>query len=65
MPQREGPRLKKEKHALAEERLRRAFLEGRDYRGKDEDLALVKRKHRELSPERVRRVIAGEGRVER
>ncbi len=63
--QRKEPRLEKRKHAAAEERLRRAILEGRDYEGKDEDIALVKRKHRELSPERVRRVIAGEGRVGR
>ncbi len=58
---REGPRLEVVKHREAEERLRRAILEGRDYPGKDEDLALVKRKQRELGPDRLRRVLGGGG----
>lgn len=55
-----GPRLEKVKHQAAEQRLRRAILEGRDYPGKTEDLELVQRKQRELGPERLKRV-AGEG----
>ena len=58
---REGPRLEKVKHQAAEERLKAAILEGRDYPGKDEDLELVQRKQRELGPERLRRVVGGEG----
>ena len=55
-----GPRLEKVKHQAAEERLRTAILDGRrDYPGKDQDLALIKRKQRELGPERLRRVVGG------
>ncbi len=59
MPQHEGPRLEVVKHQAAEERLRRSILEGRDYPGKDEDLALVRRKQRELGPDRLRRALGG------
>ena len=59
MPPREGPRLEVVKHLEAEERLRRAVLEGRDYPGKAEDLARVKRKQKELGRERLRRAIGG------
>ena len=58
MPQREGPRLEKLKHIQAERRLKEAVLEDRgDYPGKAEDVELIRRKHRELSPQRMRRVI--------
>jgi len=57
MPQREGPRLEKLKHLEAERRLKQAVLEGRDYEGKDADLRLVRRKQRELGPERLRRAV--------
>lgn len=57
---REGPRLEKLKHAGAEERLKASILDGgRDYPGKAEDLALIKRKQRELGPERLKRVVEG------
>ena len=59
MPPREGPRLEVVKHLEAEERLRRAVLEGRDYEGRDADLARIKRKERELGRERLRRAIGG------
>jgi hypothetical protein len=59
MPPREGPRLEKVKHQQAEDRLRHSILEGRDYPGKDEDVALIQRKARELGPERLRRVVGG------
>ncbi len=59
---REGPRLEVVKHQAAEDRLRRSILEGgRDYPGKDADILLVQRKGRELGPERLRRVLEGEG----
>ena len=58
---REGPRLEVVKHQAAEERLRQAILEGRDYPGKAEDLERVQRKQRELGPERLKRVIGGGG----
>jgi hypothetical protein len=41
----------------AEERLRKAILGGFDYEGKAEDLELVRRNHRKLGPERLRRVL--------
>ncbi len=53
--QRKEPRLEKQKHLLAERRLETAVLEGRDYPGKAENIALVKRKLKELGPERLRR----------
>ena len=56
-----GPRLEVVKHKAAEERLKAAILEGRDYEGKDGDLELVQRKQRELGPERLRRVVGGGG----
>ena len=60
MPRREGqPRREVAEHLAAEERLRRAVLEGRDYEGKAEDLERVKRKQRELGDERLRRAIGG------
>lgn len=55
-----GPRLEKVKHHAAEQRLRTAILEGRDYPGKAEDIRLIKRKQRELGHERLKRVL-GEG----
>ena len=55
----EGPRLEVLKHREAESRLRVALLNGQDYPGKDEDLELVRRKQRELDPERLRRVLGG------
>ncbi len=55
------PRLEVLKHQAAEARLRDAILEGRDYPGKDEDIALIKRKQRELGDERLKRFV-GEGR---
>lgn len=58
---REGPRLEKVKHLEAERRLRTSILENRDYEGKEEDVALIKRKTRELGHERLKRVIGGGG----
>ena len=54
-----GPRLEKVKHQAAEERLRRSILEGRDYPGRAEDLALVQRKQRERGARGVRRALRG------
>lgn len=57
---REGPRLEKLKHAGAEERLKASILDGgRDYPGKAEDLALVRRKVKERGARGVRRVVEG------
>jgi hypothetical protein len=61
MQRERSPRREVLKHRQAEERLRRAFLEGRNYVGMAEDIALVKRKQRELGPERLRRVVEGGG----
>jgi hypothetical protein len=55
--QRNEPRLEKRKHLLAERRLETSILEGRDYEGKDEDIALVRRKRHELGDERLRRAV--------
>ena len=41
------PRLEKRKHLEADRRLRTAILEGKDYPGKEEDFALIRRKRRE------------------
>jgi hypothetical protein len=41
------PRLEKRKHLEADRRLRTAILEGKDYPGKEEDFALLRRKRRE------------------
>jgi hypothetical protein len=46
-----GPRLEVQKHLDAERRLKRSILTGKPYEGKEEDLELVRRKHRELSRE--------------
>lgn len=61
MPPREGPRLEVIKHREAEQRLRDAILENRSYPGMDEDIALIKRKARELGPERLKRFVGGGG----
>jgi hypothetical protein len=52
-----GPRLEKLKHLDAERRLRAYVLSGRDYAGRNEDVALVRRKARELGDERLRRAV--------
>ena len=52
-----GPRLEKLKHLEAERRLRASVLSGTDYPGKAEDVALIKRKARELGDERLRRAV--------
>jgi hypothetical protein len=58
MPQPErGPRLEKLKHLDAERRLRASVLSGQDYAGKAEDVALIRRKARELGDERLRRAV--------
>jgi hypothetical protein len=60
-PERDGPRLEKLKHIQAERRLKEALAEGlRDYPGKAEDLEIISRKHRELSPKSMRRLIRDE-----
>ena len=51
-----GPRLEVRKHKAAEMRLKRSILTGKPYEGKEEDLELVRRKHRELSREKLREV---------
>ncbi len=53
-----GPRLEKVKHQAAESRIRDSVLrrergESWDYAGRDEDLALIRRKRHELGPERL------------
>ncbi len=58
--EREGPRLEVLKHQAAEQRLKASILENRDYPGRDEDLALIRRKRRELGDERLKRILEGE-----
>jgi hypothetical protein len=53
----EGPRLEKQKHLDAERRLKASVISGTDYEGKAEDVALIKRKARELGDERLRRAV--------
>ncbi len=53
-----GPRLEKVKHAAAEARIRESVLRRErgaswDYEGRDEDLAIIRRKRHELGPERL------------
>ncbi len=59
--ERERPRLELLKYRDAEERLRAAILEGRDYEGKEEDFEIVRRKKRELGFERYQRFVGGGG----
>jgi hypothetical protein len=56
-----GVRLEKAKHIAAEKRVKEALERGiPDYEGKDADLELIRRKHRELSRRRMARVIQRE-----
>lgn len=52
-------RLEQIKHIEAEQRLKTSILEGKPYPGKSEDLALVRRKYRELGPECYQRALDG------
>jgi hypothetical protein len=59
-----GPRLELRRHAAAEARVRASVLrrergESWDYEGRDDDIALIKRKTRERGPAGVRRVLRG------
>ncbi len=62
--QREGPRLEVVKHREAEARVRASILRREmgqpwDYEGRDEDIAIIKRKTRELGHERLKRFVGG------
>ena len=51
--------MEKVKHYEAEQRLRRSILEGKPYPGKEEDLRLIRRKHKELSAQKLREALEG------
>jgi hypothetical protein len=53
---REGPRLEVAKHLAAERRVKRSLLTGKSYEGREEDLALIRRKHKELGQERLKKM---------
>jgi hypothetical protein len=54
-------RLDKKKHLAAEQRVRTAILTDKDYPGKAQDIALIRRKQRELGQRGVRRLVRGGG----